>query len=159
MEVKRIVVGVDGSPAAGAALEWALGAVAKGGELLAVHGTAQALIGSGGRFGGDGVGMFAGTGSGRDARRLVEEHYCAALRDADVAHRVMIVDSDPVDALFDVARREDADLIVIGHQSDGGFVHRLLQGLSDHLIDHARRPVVVVPFRPANHQPADVTGV
>jgi len=47
------------------------------------------------------------------------------------------------------ARREDADAIVIGRQGDTGLLHRLFQGVSDHLVDHARRPVVVVPFHPA----------
>jgi nucleotide-binding universal stress UspA family protein len=68
------------------------------------------------------------------------------LRGSDVAHRMIVSDADPVHALLDVAHRENVDLIVIGHQGNSGFVHRLVQGLSDHLIDHARRPVVVVPY-------------
>jgi nucleotide-binding universal stress UspA family protein len=145
VEVKRVVVGVDGSPAAEKALRWAAAAVAEGGELVAVHGTGKPLIGQAAVSAATGLGMFSGTGDRGEARRLVEEHYCAALRDVDVAHRVTVVDADPVEALLDVARREDADLIVIGHQRESGFVHRLFQGMSDHLIDHARCPVVVVP--------------
>ena len=62
-----------------------------------------------------------------------------------MTYRTVVSDTDPVRALLQTARREQADLIVIGHQCDSGFVHRLMQGLSDHLIDHAKLPVVVVP--------------
>ncbi len=73
------------------------------------------------------------------------EEWCAPLQAAGVAYRALVSDAEPVRALLDIARREDADLIVIGHRNGSGFVHRLMQGLSDHLIDHSQRPVVVVP--------------
>jgi nucleotide-binding universal stress UspA family protein len=147
VELKRILVGVDGSPAAAAALRWAADVVAKDGEILAVHGDGAALIGQAAVSAATGLGMFPGVRSDPAAqRRLLEEHYCGALRGSDVAHRMIVSDADPVHALLDVAHRENVDLIVIGHQGNSGFVHRLVQGLSDHLIDHARRPVVVVPY-------------
>lgn len=80
---------------------------------------------------------------------LLDEGWCRPLRDAGAAYRAVVSPLDPVHALLDTARREDADAIVIGHQGDTGFLHRLFRGLSDHLVDHARRPVVVVPFHPS----------
>jgi len=77
----------------------------------------------------------------------------AALADARLEARrhfqrgmTLVAKGDPVHEMLHTARKEDVDLIVIGHQADSGFVHRLFRGLSDNLLDHARRPVVVVPY-------------
>ena len=145
MEFKRIVVGVDGSEAAEAAVRWAAEVVGPGGEVVAVHSTGTALIGQAAASAATGLGMFPHVADRRgDAKRAVEE-WCAPLRNSGTVYRTVVSDTDPVRALLDTARREDADLIAIGHRNGSGFVHRLMQGLSDHLIDHARRPVVVVP--------------
>src|SRR2546423_1194529 len=81
-----------------------------------------------------------------EGKRLLEEQWCQPLRDADVPYRTLVARGDPVHELLHTARKEDVDLIVIGHQHDSSFAHRLFRGLSDGLVDHARRPVVVVPY-------------
>ena len=145
MELKRVLVGVDGSAAAEAALRWAAEAVGSRGEVVAVHSTGTALIGQAAASAATGLGMFPHqAGRKDDAKRAVEE-WCAPLRTSGVKYRTVVSDAEPVRALLDSARREDADFIVIGHRNGSGFVHRLVQGLSDHLIDQAQRPVVVVP--------------
>jgi nucleotide-binding universal stress UspA family protein len=145
MELKRVLVGVDGSAAAEAALRWAAEAVESGGEVVAVHSTGTALIGQAAASAATGLGMFPHLAGRTEETKRALDQWCAPLRDAGVAYRMEVSDADPVKALLQVARREDADLIVIGHRNGSGFVHRLVQGLSDHLIDHAQRPVVVVP--------------
>ena len=145
MEFKRIVVGVDGSAAAEAAVRWAAEVVASGGEVVAVHSTGTALIGQAAASAATGLGMFPHVTDRKGETKRALEEWCAPLRDSGAAYRMVVSDADPVKALLDAARREDADLIAIGHRNGSGFVHRLMQGLSDHLIDHARRPVVVVP--------------
>jgi nucleotide-binding universal stress UspA family protein len=89
--------------------------------------------------------MFPHVPNMKEEAKHTMEEWCACLRNSGVAYRVVVSDADPVRALLETARREDAGLIVIGHRNGSGFVHRLMQGLSDHLIDHAQTPVVVVP--------------
>lgn len=145
MEFKRVLVGVDGSPAAAAAAQWAAEAVKEGGEVIAVHATGSALIGQAAASAATGLGMFPHAASRKDEARRMLEQWCECFRDTGVTYRPIVSHADPVKALLDTARHEDADVIVIGHRGGSGFVHRLVQGLSDHLIDHANRPVVVVP--------------
>lgn len=145
MAFKRIVVGVNGSPAATAAMRWAVGAVAEGGEIVAVHASGAALIGQAAASAATGLGMFPNVGGRKEEARRALDGWCEPLREAGVSFRTVVSDTDPVRALLQTARREETDLIVIGHQGDSGFLHRLVQGLSDHLIDHAKVPVVVVP--------------
>jgi nucleotide-binding universal stress UspA family protein len=145
MELKRVLVGVDGSAAAQAAVRWAAEAVGPGGEVVAVHSTGTALIGQAAASAATGLGMFPPhLGRKEEAKRALEE-WCAPLRISGVAYRTVVSDAEPVRALLDCARREGVDLIVIGHRNGSGFVHRVVQGLSDHLIDQSPRPVVVVP--------------
>ena len=145
MELKRVLVGVDGSAAGQAAIRWAAEAVAPGGEVVAVHSTGTALIGQAALSAATGLGMFPHAADRKEEARRALEEWCAPLRTSGVAYRAVVSDAEAVRALLDNARREDADLIVIGHGNGSGFVHRLMQGLSDHLIDHTERPVVVVP--------------
>jgi len=145
MAFKRILVGVNGSAAATAAMRWAAEAVADGGEIVAVHASGAALIGQAAASAATGLGMFPNAKGRKEEARRALEGWCGPLEEAGVTYRTIVSDKDPVHALLDVAQKEETDLIVIGHQGDSGFLHRLVQGLSDHLIDHASQPVVVVP--------------
>jgi len=153
MEVKRVVVGIDGSPAAAEAARWAADAVRdSGGEVIVVHGLGSAeLARQAAMSASRGLG-FAPAGSPPPTRdHRIEDWWCQPLVEAGVAHRTVVSELDAVQALLDTARSEDADLIVIGHRCEGGFIHRLMRGLSDHLLDHAHRPIVVVPYHPDRH--------
>jgi nucleotide-binding universal stress UspA family protein len=145
MGFKRILVGLNGSAAAAAAMQWAIGAIEEGGEVIAVHASGAALIGQAAASAATGLGMFPNLKTRKEEARLMLEGWCLPLQEAGVNYRTVVSDTDPVHALLNTARKEQTDLIVIGHQCDSGFVHRLVQGLSDHLIDHAKQPVVVVP--------------
>jgi len=149
MELKKVLVGIDGSPAATAAQCWAADAVRDcGGEVLALHVVGSPLVAQAAEDVVHGLGI-AESGLARshaESTRLLEEEWCRPLRDARVTYRTLVAKGDPVHEMLHTARKEDVDLIVIGHQADSGFVHRLFRGLSDNLLDHARRPVVVVPY-------------
>ena len=147
MEIKRIVLGLDDSAAAANAARWAADAVSdSGGEVIAVHG----------------VGVFpdlvrqaslsasAGLGMPRVSTKELVDEWCQPLRDGNVPYRTEVTDADPVHALLQTARRENADMIVIGHEGGTGLLHRLFSRLSDQIVDHARRPVVIVPFYPSD---------
>ena len=144
MELRRVLVGVDGKDAANAALRWAAKAVGDGGELVVVHATGTALIGQAARSAATGLGIFPHESNGRVELQRMVDQWCLPLQESGVAYRTVVSGSDPVKALIDHAQKENVDLIVIGHQGSG-VLHRLVQGLSDHLIDHAKVPVVVVP--------------
>lgn len=149
MELKRIVVGVDGSPAAASALRWAADVVGDDGEILAVHGTATALIAQAAASAATGMGVFPDLeGRREEAQRMLEGRWREPVRDSGVAYRAVALDADPVDAILETARGENADAIVVGHQGPTGFLQRLFRGVCEGLIDEARRPVIVVPHVP-----------
>ena len=150
MELKRVVVGVDGSTASAAAARWAAEAVHdSGGEVLAVYatGTAPELVRETFADAAYGLGLSSGGRAATEELRHLVEHWCQPLHALGLRYRVVVSASDPAHALLDTAREEDADAIVIGHQGNTGVLNRLFRGVSDHLIDHARRPLIVVPFR------------
>jgi len=149
MELKRVLVGIDGSAASEAAEGWAANAVRGcGGEVIAVHVVDSPLVRQAAEDVVNGLGMTQSRLKRLkfESGRRLEEEWCQPLRDAEVAYRTVVTQGDPVQALLHTARREDVDLIVVGHQGDSSFLHRLFRGLSDELLDHARRPVVVVPY-------------
>lgn len=143
MGLRRVLVGIDGSPAAAEAARWAARAVDDGGEVIAVHGGGAHLMRQAVADAANGLGMAP---FGPRWRQELIEEWCRPLRESGATYRAVWSDADPVEALLRNARKADVDLIVIGHHGDNGFLHRLVQGVSDHLIDHAKRPVVVVPF-------------
>ncbi|MGH9008447.1 MAG: universal stress protein [Acidimicrobiia bacterium] len=96
-----------------------------------------------------GLGVFPELeGRREEAQRRLEEQWHEPVRDTGVAYRAVALNTDPVDALVETARREGADAIAVGHQGPTGFLERLFRGVCEGLIDEARRPVVVVPYNP-----------
>ncbi|HVW32795.1 MAG TPA: universal stress protein [Acidimicrobiia bacterium] len=150
MNYKRVLVGMNDSPAAASAARWAAEAAAPDGEVLAVTGSGAPLIAQAAGSAATGLGMFPHQGTRREEAARALETWCEPLRETGVTVRTFVEDTDPEQAILDVARREDVDLIVIGHRGETGLLHRFFQGLSDHLIDYCRRPVVVVPYSEAD---------
>ena len=138
-ELRRIVVGVDGSDNAGRALDWAITlGRPQDAEIVAVHA----------------VGLLAHLDSGPavpaqshlDELHLVfETRWCAPLANCGLAHRMRCVDGTPVVALLETAEREDADMVVVGRRGAGGFPALLLGSTSHQLAQHCTRPLLIVP--------------
>lgn len=131
-----VVVGVDGSPAALAALAWAAAeAVGADDALTVVHGWELPSHG---------------------LRAPVSDHQYAAAADTLVDQAVAEVASDrpelvvkgesrrqaPAQALVEAS--EGADLLVVGSRGRGGFTGLLLGSVSQQCLHHARCPVAVV---------------
>lgn len=149
MNLKRIVVGVDGSPASASALRWAADTVGDDGEILAVHGAATALIAQAAASAATGMGAFPELeGRKEEAQRMLEGPWREPVLDHGAAYRAVARDADPVDAMLETAREHDADAIVVGHQGPTGLLQRLFRGVLEGLVDEARRPVIVVPHHP-----------
>jgi nucleotide-binding universal stress UspA family protein len=136
--MKRFVVGVDGSAAAAAALQWA-GALAgvTGAEIVAVNSFEKPWA----EF------------TLADHERLVEERHRllggAWIRptiDTGVSVRTVVRNGDPRDVVLSVARDEGADLVVLGRTGEGGgpgFLH--LGSVVEHAAHHTSLPLAVIP--------------
>ncbi|MDA8295111.1 MAG: universal stress protein [Actinomycetota bacterium] len=131
-----VVVGVDGSSASTAALEWAV----RYAELADLR--LQAII----------AWHFpASSGWAVDAGDLATASEAAlseALKPIVEAHPNVEIQADvdegpAAQVLLDAART--ADLLVVGSRGHGAFAGMLLGSVSMHCVHHARCPVVVVP--------------
>jgi nucleotide-binding universal stress UspA family protein len=141
----RIVVGVDGSEHAAAALRWAAQeAKLRGATLVAVHawtyipppplGAPDLMAIPVGDVAGD---LDAARGA---AERMFEEELSGV--EAEVAVERQLVEGDPAESILEQA--EGADLVVVGSRGHGGIKTALLGSVSNHVIQHAACPVVVV---------------
>jgi nucleotide-binding universal stress UspA family protein len=139
-EMKKIVVGVDGSPESLLALDWAYGAARlSGAELTVVHAWLYPYPIS--------------DASPREVRKPMEVDAESELQvsldslgsrltgGSVVVHRMLCEDS-AVDALL--KEGDGADLVVVGSRGRGGFRSRLLGSVSRTLVQHATCPVAVI---------------
>jgi nucleotide-binding universal stress UspA family protein len=142
--VSRIVVGVDGSDAAAAALRWALRRAARtGGSVAAMAGLQTPLM----------TGYLEATVAYdptvlHDATAATLK---AALADAvaatgvDVPTSWEVVEGGPARVLLDAGR--DAALLVVGSRGRGAFAGALLGSVSQQVAHHTPCPLVIVPER------------
>ena len=133
------MVGVDGSASSQQALRWAARqARLTGGEVQAVsvwdYPTGALVL--------EDVDWFGITS------KILEEAITASLN-PDEADRVQrsVLRGYPTRMLLDAAA--DADLLVVGSRGRGGMAGLLLGSVSQHVITHARCPVVVVRAEPS----------
>lgn len=132
MPTNCIVVGVDGSAGARAALIWAADECRlRGRTLLVVHGADHVDAPPGGEAG---------------ERILSSLLAAASARQPGVAVTSLDSRALAADALIDLSR--DADLLVVGTHGRGGIVSSILGSVSHRVAAHASCPVVVVPDMP-----------
>jgi nucleotide-binding universal stress UspA family protein len=141
--MNSIVVGVDHSPGAKAALVFAEEeARLRGARLRAVHAWQYGYIGytglEGGMpvLGGDISDLHAAAEAALDAS--VRE----ALPDSGVEIEQRAIQGVAAGVLVDESR--DADLLVVGSRGHGGFTQLLLGSVSQQCAHHAECPVVIV---------------
>jgi nucleotide-binding universal stress UspA family protein len=131
-----IVVGIDDSVAAKAALRFALGeARLRQASLRAVH-----AIGAFGSYASLAVDVSA---AHQAAQELLEEAISEVNgegEDVEIDRRV--VEGAPGAVLVEDSR--DADLLVVGSRGHGGFAGLLLGSVSQQVAHHAECPVVIV---------------
>ncbi|POX52560.1 universal stress protein [Streptomyces sp. Ru71] len=130
-----LVVGVDGSLASAAALDWAVDeAVRHGLTLLLVHASLWERYES--------TGMAHRDGPPRAPAVVEAAAERAQRRDPRVSVATDVAPEDPVDAL--VSRGHDAFAVVIGARGHGGLPGLLLGSVGFSVAAHAPCPVIVV---------------
>jgi nucleotide-binding universal stress UspA family protein len=139
---RGIIVGVDGSPSAKAAVDWAARDAAMRDLPLGIVYAAPSPI------------VAVDTSMPRDVNQRVEEHGQAVLRDArGIAERATegstavrvsceTVGTAVLPTLID--RSRDADMIVVGCRGMGAIDRLLLGSVSRGLVQHAHCPVAVI---------------
>ena len=139
-----IVVGVDGSPDAQRATDWAL-------DEARVHGDTVRLVNAW-QFPSVGIARVAGETlpvfGRQDIEKLAAELLDKAAENAsqqpsDVAVETRLVEGHPGAALVEAS--SDARLLVVGSRGLGGFKGMLMGSVSSSCAHHAHCPVVIVP--------------
>ena len=133
----RIVVGVDGSDSAQAALRWAVRqAKLAGGRVEAVIAWHYPAA-----YGWEPAGIdndFAG-----DAHQVLAEALTAvSAAEPGVPVFPLVTEGYPADVLLDAAK--GADLLVLGHRGRGAVTSALIGSVSLHCVLHAHCPVLVL---------------
>jgi nucleotide-binding universal stress UspA family protein len=133
----RILVGVDGSPSGGRALDWAIGEAQRGHRSLHLVTAWMFPMAVG----------YAFTTTVHEVRQAaldVLDHAVAHVAEVapDVAVSSEAVEQAPAPAL--VAAAQDADLLVVGSRGQGGFEGLLVGSVSQYCTRHASCSVVVV---------------
>lgn len=134
----RIVVGIDGSPAARAALDWAAGMAGSTGAVVEVVATWNWPSGFGAA-----PGTPTGYDPSGDATRLVRETVgTAGRRHPGIDFVPLVVEGHPATVLVDASR--GADLLALGTRGHGEVGGLLLGSVTEHCAAHAHCPVLVV---------------
>lgn len=140
---RKIVVGVDGSAGASAALAWAVEhAPLLDAEVLVIHSMDVTMAAPPPTVPAP---PFVIDDQLRAGMREALHEWCAPLREAGVPYRAELYEGNPVGAINELAEREGAQLIVVGRRGRGGFAELLLGSVPHSLAHHARIPVVIVP--------------
>ena len=142
-QVRRVVVGLDGSPNSQAALDYAV-ALARplGAEVVATyalmpleyvyppHPLALPV-----QFDEQALQSLQGQ---------LEDEWCRPLREAGIRYRARVITGRPSTVLDDAAREEGADLIVVGRRGRSA-ARELLAGSVSHELSHRSEiPVLIV---------------
>jgi len=142
----RIVVGVDGSDGSLAAVHWAVGeARLRGAGLHLVM--AWQYPQYYGAPNGLGLGMDPSGDTGTILAGAADTEITRLGKETEEGQNVAItweaVEGHPAEVL--VRTGKDAAMLVVGSHGHGGFVGALLGSVSQHVVAHARCPVVIIP--------------
>lgn len=141
---KKLLVPVDGSEPANAAVELAVDiARSQGGTVVFCHVVdIVPLIAIGGSTTMDPTVIV-------ESQRELGEQYLASAaeraRAAGLDPRTALVEGETVQSILDLARREEADAIVMGSHGRGGIARMVLGSKTEGVLRRAPVPVMVAP--------------
>jgi nucleotide-binding universal stress UspA family protein len=146
--VGRIVVGVDGSKHAEAAIKWATRmAKGMGSEVVAVFAVGPPVYFDGGFLAPVAPPQFDDEWRA-GMKNQFEEVWCKSLREAGVRYRTIMEDGRPASVIAQVADGVEADVIVVGRRGRGGVAELVLGSVSHELVLHSKRPILVISADP-----------
>ena len=139
-ESRPVVVGVDGSAAAQAALEWAVEDAGRRGcrvdAISAWHPDSGFIIGA--------VPAEVVMGMSPEAMRATAQagldHAVEGFDGVEI--RRILVEGDPRTALIEASK--DAELLVVGNRGRGVIAEAILGSVSSYCVHHASCPVVII---------------
>ena len=139
--MQTIVIAIDGSTASGEALAFGLG-LARDEHAVAVivHVAPRFDVVPTSLFGVAGWQTLAPT----EAERGILDDALATAASAGVRARCELLTGDPADEIVAYADAIDADLIVVGWRGHGALSSAVHGSVSRGVLNHARRPVLVV---------------
>ena len=142
----RIVVGVDGSECSKTALAWALTQARLTGAQIEAVTTWQEPAMYGFTYA-SAPGTFEGESISALTEKVLRETVAdvAGTGGAPVEIVNRVVEGPPAQVLLRIAA--DAQLLVVGTRGHGAFSGMLLGSVSQHCVQHAPCPVVVIPQR------------
>jgi nucleotide-binding universal stress UspA family protein len=140
--VRRIIVGVDGSPSSVTALRWAIAEAEHTGDTVEAVIAWQVPISAGG-YGWAPVLMD----NGANLEAVAEKTLAQTIDDvvppeSSVNVEQRVVEGNPNTVLIGESAR--ADLLVVGSRGHGTFASALLGSVSQNCAHHAKCPVVIV---------------
>ena len=139
MEMRRLVLVLDGSDASAAAAEWCADHGTPGTEIVAVATVSpvgELMLGLPPSWPVDWISQI---------REMLDGPWSEPLRKAGLTVRTEVVERAACPALIETAEREDADAIVVGKRTRGFLSEHLSAPLAADLVHHSHRPVIVVP--------------
>jgi nucleotide-binding universal stress UspA family protein len=140
----RIVVGIDGSEGAAAALAWALDeAKLRGASVVALTAwtPTEVLLASRAVVDAPSLHDQELVGHVQESAERVLEHAVSSVDPNGVSIERVVVQRPAAEALIEAAA--DADLVVVGTRGLGGFKGLLLGSVSQQVAHHAPCPVVI----------------
>lgn len=145
MNVRKIVVGIDGSEGSDAAVAWAIQeAGTTNAEIITVHVVMPPVPGA---F----VSAVAGDAFPRSDRQRLEsldafaKKASGALSTSGIKYRILTRHGHPATEILRLADDEDADLIVVGNGLNSTMEEIFLGSVAHAVTHHANRPLVIVP--------------
>jgi nucleotide-binding universal stress UspA family protein len=81
----------------------------------------------------------------RERRQSAAQELVQRGRREGIRVTFLVWEGDPGDSILEAARAEDADMVILGSHGRGPIGRLLLGSVSQHVVRHARVPVVVVP--------------
>ena len=144
--IKRIVVGLDGSDEAAAALNWAIRkAAGMGSEITAVYGINIPVY-----FPEPPLPIQFDETWRAEIRAEFENEWCKPLKVSGLPYRALMEDGRPASVIAAVAEREDAHIIVVGRRGRGGVTELLLGSVGHELVLHSKRPILLISREKSN---------
>jgi nucleotide-binding universal stress UspA family protein len=136
--MKRIVIATDGSTEAREAVEYGLDLARcsyASATVIYVRRAPRPFVGD----------RFYQREISEGLRRANDagDHAVRVAGDLGVQIDVLILEGDPAALIIELARLKDADLIVLGSRNRGPRVAALLGSVSNEVVTHADRPVLV----------------